>query len=151
MRYQIDDINRYVRRIYGSNPVLVTPFGYPVTFTSPTVPVSFTVQANADFILTRLAYSAMIDTPGVQVGQKRVAAFMLTIRESGSKEPFTDSPVMLENYCGNGVEGRDLDYPRFLAGGSTVELSLDNTFEPLTFAGGIELYLSGMMVRVFGK
>lgn len=161
MRYTIADVQRYTRRFYGNNALLVTPFGYPVFFapvSGVTVPSggeatqTINIQANADFLLTGVSYNT-IGLAATSVGQKPAAILTLDIRESGSKEPFTDSPIYLENYAGNGVQGRELDYLRFLAGGTTVEFVLGNlgAFEDRAFENGIEIFLSGQMVRVFSR
>lgn len=149
MRYTIEDIQRYARRFYGPNSILVTPFGYPVSFTDVTVPQSIQIQANADFLLFGVRYRALIASSITN----KVASFLtLSVRESGSKEPFTDSPVILENYAGNSIGERELDYPRFLAGGSNVELTLADPFGDATdYSDGLEIFLSGTMVRVFNS
>lgn len=149
MRYTIDDLNRYVQRFYGQNSVLVTPFGYPVMFSDVTVPQTINIQANADFLLMGLTYRALDPS---SITNKVASALTLEMRESGSKEPFTDTPIILENYAGNGVLGRQLDYPRFLAGGTTVECVLADPFaDGHTYQDGLEIYLSGCMVRVFNS
>lgn len=149
MRYTIDDSQRYTRRFYGDNSLLVTPFGYPVFFTSVLVPQTISIQANADFLMLGIRYRDMTAT---SIANKAASLLTLDIRESGSKEPFTDSPVCLENYAGNSIGSRDLDYPRFLAGGSNVSLTLTNPFnDGHSYSDGLEIYLSGVMVRVYSK
>lgn len=147
MRYTIADIQRYTRRFYGGNPILVTPFGYPVQFADITIPQTIQIQANADFLLFSTRFRVLTPT---SITNKVASTLALGVRESGSKEPFTDSPVMLDNYAGNSIGGRKLDYPRFLAGGSTVELTLTDPFSDQgDYDDGIELFFSGVMVRVF--
>lgn len=147
MRYTIEDIQRYTRRFYGQNSILVTPFGYPIFFASVSVPQTIQIQANADFLMFSARFRSAAPT---SIANKAAATLALQIRESGSKEPFTDSPVCLENYAGNSIGSRELDYPRFLAGGSTVELTLTNPFSDQNdYSDGLEIYLSGTMVRVF--
>lgn len=154
MQYSITDIQRFVQRFYGTARLLVTPFGYPVLFdanldpaTSLTYTRSINIQANADFVLTDVAYK-VIETQDVE--NKMVCSASIIFRESGSKEPFTDTPVALENYAFNGIAQRPLDYPRFLAGASNIEctLILRNVAEQ-TFPDGIEVMLNGFLVRVF--
>jgi len=149
MRYTIDDIQRYTRRFYGQNSILVTPFGYPIFFSDVAIPKTIQIQANADFLLFGVRYR--VPNPS-SITNKVISTLALEVRESGSKEPFTDSPVVLENYAGNSVGGRELDYPRFLAGGSTVEFTLTDPFsDQATYTNGLELYLSGTMIRVFNN
>lgn len=149
MRYTIEDIQRYTRRFYEDNSLLVTPFGYPVPFTDVTIPQNIQIQANADFLLFSVRYKVLNPT---SIVNKPASFLALSIRETGSKEPFTDSPVVLENYASNAIGTRELDYPRFLAGGSTVEFTLSNPYSDATdYDGGLELYLSGTMVRVFNR
>lgn len=149
MRYTIDDIQRYTRRFYGDNSILITPYGYPVFFSNIAVPQSIQIQANADFLLFGVRYR--VPDPS-SITNKVASTLTLEVRESGSKEPFADSPVILENYAGNSIGGRELDYPRFLAGGSTVEFTLANPFlDAGSYANGLELLLSGTMIRVFNQ
>lgn len=149
MRYTIDDVQRYARRFYGNNSILVTPFGYPVQFSNIAVPQTVQIQANADFLLFGVRYRVLDSST---VANKAASRLTVDIRETGSKEPFTDSPVILENYAGNSMGSRELDYPRFLAGGSTVQLTLDNPFDdPDSYTNGLEFYMSGVMVRVFSN
>lgn len=149
MRYTIDDIQRYLRRFYGQNSILVTPFGYPVFFTNIAIPQTIQIQANADFLLLGVRYR-VLDPTSIQ--NKVASSLALVARESGSKEPFTDTPVILENYAANSMGSRELDYPRFLAGGSSVEFTLANTFSDAhDYDNGLEIYLTGTMVRVFNS
>lgn len=149
MRYTIDDIQRYTRRFYGPNSILVTPFGYPVFFSNIAIPQTIQIQANADFMLFGVRYRVLDPT---SITNKAASALTLVARESGSKEPFSDTPVILENYASNSIGARELDYPRFLAGGSTVEFTLANTFSDAhDYSSGLELYLSGVMIRVFNN
>lgn len=149
MRYTIDDIQRYTRQFYGQNSILVTPFGYPVFFTDIAIPQTIQIQANADFLLFGVRYR-VVDPSSIV--NKAASALTLVVRESGSKEPFTDTPVILENYARNAIGGRELDYPRFLAGGSDVQFTLANTFgDAHNYDNGLELYLTGTMIRVFNN
>jgi hypothetical protein len=152
MRYQIEDIQNYLRRFYGTARLLVQPFGYPIAFNENiTSGTSFlrnvNIQANADFLLTGVSYQVLQSTFN-NVGDKQVAIATIDFRESGSKEPFTDLPVFLENYAENGIGSRNVDFPRFLAGGSNVECRLAN-IGPDAYASGIDVMLHGLLVRVF--
>lgn len=156
MRYQVDDINRYLNRIYKGAPLLVVPYSFVANFavdmtagtvSAPTGPyLQFVdINANGDFLLTEVAYKV---NEAFTVGEKSAAEVSLMMRESGSKQPFTDAPVSLENYASNGVNLRDLDYPRFVAGGSQLELSLLN-YGTTQFADGLQILLKGLLVRVY--
>lgn len=155
MRYQMDDIQRFVKRFYGNAGTLVTPFAYPVSFAfeannlSPAErqTANVNIQANGDFLLIGLAYRIVVD--GETVLTKSATDIQVSFRESGSKSPFTDAPVSLENYASNGVNGRSLDYPRFLAGGSNIEIEVRNASISETYATPLEILLDGMMIRVF--
>lgn len=150
MQYSIADIQRYVQRFYGSHRLMLTPFAIPILFDEALASGqqlfrTVNVQANADFVLLDLSYkvnqSATIET-------KSEAMVTLLLRESGSKAPFTDSPVMLPNYASNGIEQRTLPYPRFLAGATSVEAILDNVSQ-FDYTAGVEALLNGFLVRVF--
>lgn len=154
MQFQIADIQRFLQRFYGSSRFLVTPFAYPIAFNTSIgaagtatakIPRSVNIQANADFLLTGVAH--YFPANAYAFG-KLVGAITIDFRESGSKEPFTDSPVMLENYSYNGVNVRELDYPRFLAGGTNVEATIENVGDQ-TFADGLNVLMNGFLVRVF--
>lgn len=154
MQYGIDDINRFVQRFYGTSRLQVTPFAYPFTYgalaAASALPTEVTVniQANADFVATRFSYRVLQDTAATIVG-KRIAGCVAMFRESGSKEPFTDRPIFLENYAQNGVNVRGgLAYPRFLAGGTDVTCELQNV--SATDVGvGLEILMEGFLVQVF--
>lgn len=156
MQYSMGDIQRYVQRFYGTSRLYITPFGIPVPFLSSigalgqagaTQRQTINIQANADFLLTGVSHYFPQD-PGQSYLDKTVGSITVDFRESGSKEPFTDSPVMLENYSYNGINERDRDFLRFLAGGTNVTVDIANVGDQ-TFSDGLMIMLNGFLVRVF--
>jgi hypothetical protein len=156
MQFEIADIQRYLQRFYRTSRYLITPFGYPITFNDSIGPAGaatasqvrmVNIQANADFLLIGVAHYFPTSTD-LSIQDKLVGDVTIDFRESGSKEPFTDSPVMLENYSFNGINVRELDYPRFLAGGTNIEATIRNLGDQ-AFSGGLSVYLNGFLVRVF--
>lgn len=162
MVYTIEDIKRYVQRYYGNARLLVTPFGYTVTFPTvpfganpgdrPTVAQIINISGNADFLAMGVSHTVLTD--GLIIATTPATLIESQLEDTGSNEKFSHDPIQLEAYSSNGVAEIDFDYPRFLSGKSQIKVSLTNysgdTAADITYTN-VDVFLSGCLVRVYGN
>ena len=153
MRYSILEIQAFLNQLYGGKPLVVTPYGYTVTFTglvSPNATSSQTlgITANADFVLTQIK-ARTSDTSAQTVSNKNAPYYRVLITDSGSNEQFTNSAVDLECAATNGntMQGL-LPYPRFLSGRTSLTITL-TSYTVLVATQNIDLFLEGVLVRTY--
>jgi hypothetical protein len=147
--FSFQDLRQFASEIYQGRPVVMTPYGYTVTFTglaqNAQASQQLSITANADFILTEICYRPAIGA--AQTVSNKTAAFVrLLITDSGTNEQYTNSAVDLENFATNGGIGRVLPYPRWIGGRTSLTFQAFNyapTAETYTF----DVYLSGVLVR----
>jgi hypothetical protein len=132
-------------------PMLIVPYAYPLTFTGLAPAVTATQQlnitANADFLLLGVSYHANVAVGAQNIGNKTVAFARMLVTDSGSNEQFTQAAVDLENFCQNGQDERAMYYPRWIAGRSSLQVSLSNYSAAETY--GIELAFNGVLLRAY--
>jgi len=151
--YDFLAIQAFANQIYGGRPLVILPYGYPVTFTSlaqnATQTQQLSITANADFILTGFKYRASVGAAET-VSNKTAAFVRMLITDSGTNEQYTSGAVDLENYATNGAsQAGFLPYPRFVSGRTALSITVTN-FSP---GGGqtylLDLLLEGVLVRTY--
>lgn len=152
------ELQEWIMRLWQSNgrnssQLIIEPFGYPLAFTGlaavgGNANLSFLVNANSDFVLTRVSYHA--NTGAVQnVGTKTVAQIRAQVVDAGSARPFWNSAIDLENFASNEYPNRYLPYPRLISANSAITVQLTGIGAAAeTYAG--ELFFEGVNVREFG-
>lgn len=154
--YSFLDIESFAAQIYASaiqqgQRLLLTPYGYTVTFTDfdigETLTQSLNITANAAFILTGLRYYSVLPADAVIVSGKVAQRARVLITDSGSGEQFTNSAVNLENYAGNGDVAHNLPFPRFINGRTSLNIQLTSFATAGDDNNTLDLYLDGVLVR----
>lgn len=154
--FSYSEIEAFVSKFYVDQNGMprrlqITPYGYPITFSSLAQGASSTatlnISANADFVLLGLHYRANIGA--AQTVSNKTAAFIrMLITDAGTGENFTNSAVDLENYCTNGHYDNGLPYPRILTGKSSLTIQL-TSYAPTAETYAVDLYLEGVQVRAY--
>ena len=151
--FAISEIEAFASKFYQGRPLLLTPYGYNVTFTALTAGSSATqvinIAANADFILTNLHHRANVAAAAQNVSTKSAPLARILITDSGSNEQFTNSAVDLENYSTNGNIINLLPYPRIISGRSTLTVQLTSYEASQTL--NIDVFFEGVLVRAYAQ
>ena len=152
MRYSVMELQAFANQIYGGRPLVLSPYGYTVTFNSMTANASQTqtlsITANADFILTQIK-SRTSDSTLQTVSNKNAPYFRLLIVDSGTNEQFTNSATDTENFTTNGNTQQGLlPYPRFIAGRTSLTLTLTE-YRGVAATQNIDVFLEGLLVRTY--
>jgi len=150
-QYSYPEIESFASKFYNGRPLLITPYGYSLTFLSLAAAGSATqvinIAANADFILTGLHHRANVAAANQNVSTKIAPLARILITDSGSNEQFTNAAVDLENYSTNGNIINKLDYPRIISGRSTLTIQLTSYEASATL--NIDVFFEGVLVRAF--
>lgn len=150
-QYSYPEIESFASKFYNGRPLLITPYGYNLTFSSLAAAGSATqvinIAANADFILTGLHHRANVAAANQNVSTKTAPLARILITDSGSNEQFTNSAVDLESYSTNGNIINKLDYPRIISGRSTLTIQLTSYEASATL--NIDVFFGGVLVRAF--
>lgn len=151
--YSIADLEAFASKFYQGRPLLLTPYGYNLTFSSVAAGTSATqtvnIAANADFIITGLHHRANVAAAGQNVSTKVAPLARILITDSGSNEQFTNSAVDLENYSTNGNIINKFDYPRIVSGRSTLTVQLTSYEASQTL--NIDIFFEGVLVRAYAQ
>jgi hypothetical protein len=152
--FSISDVEAFVSRFYGGNPLLLTPYGYNTTFVALAQGQSASnvvnIAANADFVLLGLHHRAQIGAAQT-VGTKTAPYVRVLVIDSGSNEQFTAQAVDLENYSTNGQIVNNLSYPRILAGRTTLTVQVTNFAPTAETYATLDIFLEGVLVRLQTK
>ena len=150
-QYSYSEIETFASKFYQGRPLLLTPYGYNVTFSSLAAGASATqtvnISANADFIVTGIHHRANVAAAGQNVSTKTAPLARILITDSGSNEQFTNSAVDLENYSTNGNIINKFDYPRIVSGRSTLTVQLTSYEASQTL--NIDVFFEGVLVRAY--
>jgi hypothetical protein len=150
-QYSYAEIETFASKFYQGRPLLLTPYGYNLTFSSLAAGTSATqtlnIAANADFIITGLHHRATNAAAGQTVSTKIAPLCRVLVTDSGSNEQFTNSAVDLENYSTNGNIINKLDYPRIISGRSTLTVQLTSYEASNTLS--IDVFFEGVLVRAY--
>lgn len=156
--YDWQQIEAFCSRFYrdasgNAFPLLITPYAYPVQFTSiaqnATSSQNVTIAGNADFVLLGLRHHTRLAAGGLTVSTKVSPFLRALLIDSGSGEQFTQAAIDLENYASNDAKDIPLPYPRILSGRSTVAVQLTN-YSPAAETYSVDLMLNGVQVRQYG-
>lgn len=151
--YSIADIETFASKFYQGRALLLTPYGYNLTFSSLAAGTSATqtvnIAANADFIITGLHHRANVAAAGQNVSTKTAPLARILITDSGSNEQFTNSAVDLENYSTNGNIINKFDYPRIVSGRSTLTVQLTSYEASQTL--NVDVFFEGVLVRAYAQ
>ena len=151
--YSIADLEAFASKFYQGRPLLLTPYGYNLTFSSLAAGTSATqtvnIAANADFIITGLHHRANVAAAGQNVSTKTAPLARILITDSGSNEQFTNSAVDLENYSTNGNIINKFDYPRIVSGRSTLTVQITSYEASQTL--NIDIFFEGVLVRAYAQ
>lgn len=149
--YSIGELEAYASKFYQGRALLLTPYGYNVTFTTlssgTTQSTTINIAANADFIVTGLHHRANVAAAGQTVSSKTAPLVRILVTDSGSNEQFTNAAVDLENYSTNGNIINKLDYPRIVSGRSTLTVQVTNY--DATQAYNLDVFFEGVLVRAY--
>jgi len=151
--YGIGEIEAYATKFYQGRPLLLTPYGYNLTFSSLTAGASasqtLNVTANADFIMVGLHHRATVGGAAQNVSTKSAPLARVLITDSGSNEQFTNAAVDLENYSTNGNIINLFPYPRIISGRSTLTVQLTSYEASQTL--NVDIFFEGVLVRAYTK
>jgi hypothetical protein len=151
--FSIGEIEAFASKFYAGRPLLLTPYGYNLTFTALAAGTSATqtlnIAANADFIALTLHHRANVAAAAQNVSTKTAPLARILITDSGSNEQFTNTAVDLENYSTNGNIINTLPYPRIISGRSTLTMTLSNFDAASTY--NIDVFIEGVLVRAYSN
>jgi hypothetical protein len=108
---------------------------------------NLTINANADFLLTRIRYAAYFATPSaLTVSTKPIAQVRALITDAGSARPFFAGAMTLENFAEVGGQvPKPLSFARWLAANTAINVQLVGYGPAETF--NIELAFEGLSCR----
>lgn len=155
--YSISDLEQFASRFYGGRPLLLVPYAYNTTFTTLTQSTTQTntvnITANADFILLGFHHRAVVDTTAIQtVSSKNAPYVRVLITDSGTNEQFTNAAIDLENFSTNGNIINLLEYPRIIAGRSTITIQATNYATAVAGSLAVlDIVMAGVLVRAYTK
>ncbi len=151
--FSIGEIEAFASKFYNGRPLLLTPYGYNLTFSALTAGSSasqtLNIAANADFIALTVHHRANVAAAGQNVSTKTAPLARILVVDSGSNEQFTNSAVDLENYSTNGNIINTLSYPRIISGRSTLTVTLTNFDAAQTY--NIDVFFEGVLVRAYSN
>jgi len=146
----IQEIEAFVARFYPNARILLTPFGYPVTFsalaqnTSQTANIN--IAANADFLFLAVRHRAQIGA--AQTISSVTAPFVrLLLTDSGTNEQYTNGAVDILNYSTEGGYDHQLPYPRLVSGRSALTLVASNYAPTAETYTTLDVFLEGCLIR----
>lgn len=151
--FSIGELEAFASKFYGGRALLMTPYGYNLTFTglapAATATQTLNIAANADFIALTLHHRANVAAAAQNVSTKPAPLARILVVDSGSNEQFTNAAVDLENYSTNGNIINSLPYPRIISGRSTLTVTLSNYDAAATY--NIDVFFEGVLVRAYSN
>ena len=151
--FTIGEIEAFVSKFYAGRPLLLTPYGYNLTFSSlaagATATQSLNIAANADFVALTVHHRANVAAAGQNVSTKVAPLARILVTDSGSNEQFTNAAVDLENYSTNGNIIKTLPYPRIIPGRSTLQVQLTSYEASQTL--NVDVFFEGVLVRAYSN
>lgn len=153
MKYAPQDLEQFIQRFYGAAKMLITPFGYPVTFLAlaqnGVATAIVNIAANADFLFLSVRHRAQIGA--AQAVATITAPFVrLLITDSGTNEQYTNGATDLVNYSTEGGYDHQLPYPRIISGRSALTLQATNYAPTAETYTTLDVFLEGCLLRVQG-
>jgi hypothetical protein len=154
MEYSFSDIEAFASRFYNGRQLLITPYGYNLTFLAlaqnTTQSQTINIAANADFIALSFAHRAQIGAAQTISGVTAPFVRML-VSDSGSNEQFSNVAVDLQNYSTGPNFANNLAYPRVVAGRSTLTVQVTNYAPVAETYTSLDIYIEGVLVRAYQK
>ena len=156
-KYSISDIEAFAARFYKDDmgnpiPLLITPYGYTATFLALAQAISATQQlniaANADFMCLGINVRAQIGAAQT-ISTVTAPYIRLLVTDSGSNEQFTAQAVDALNWGGNPTLEKQLDYPRIIAGRSSLTVQVTNYAPTAETYTSIDVFFNGVLIRAF--
>jgi hypothetical protein len=151
--FSIGEIEAFASKFYAGRALLLTPYGYNLTFSglaaSASASQTLNIAANADFIALTVHHRANVAAAAQNVSTKTAPLVRMLVTDSGSNEQFTNSAVDLENYSTNGNIINTLPYPRIISGRSTLTVTLTNFDAASTY--NIDVFFEGVLVRAYSN
>lgn len=144
--YPSADVYAWASRIYGPNKRLlitdyVIPCGIGSVAAASTASKQVQIQANADFVLTRLSYA--IDSAGNATGSK------IQLTDSATGEQFGNSNIALDIFADSIARQcySQLPYPRWIGGNTALNIFLETASgAPAT---DYNINLHGFLIREY--
>lgn len=151
--FSIGEIEAFASKFYAGRALLLTPYGYNLTFNAlaagATATQTLNIAANADFIALTLHHRANVAAAAQNVSTKVAPLARILVVDSGSNEQFTNSAVDLENYSTNGNIINTLPYPRIVSGRSTLTVTLSSFEASQTL--NVDVFIEGVLVRAYSN
>lgn len=152
--FSFADIQAFANMVYAGRPFILTPFAYPVVFTSlaqnASSTASLSITANADFILTRIRYRAWISSAGLTYNTTVIPNVQILVTDTGSNEQFTNTSVDLANWGYNNSQAVGaLPYPRYIAGRTALSVAVTNNSPASETYGRLEILFEGCLARQY--
>lgn len=155
-QYSLADIETFCARYYGALAFTLLPYGYTQTFTAlaqgTQQSANLSIVANADFMLTALAFRASLAAQNASQTQSiMLAPFVrVLLTDGGSNQQMTNQSVDLNNYMSGGGANffRRLPYPRVISGRSTLQIQVTN-YAAFAESYNIDLFFEGVQVYAF--
>jgi hypothetical protein len=151
--FSIGEIEAFASKFYAGRALLLTPYGYNLTFSSlaagATATQTLNIAANADFIALVIHHRANVAAAAQNVSTKSAPLVRMLVTDSGSNEQFTNSAVDLENYSTNGNIINTLPYPRIISGRSTLTVTLSSFEASQTL--NVDVFFEGVLVRAYSN
>lgn len=150
--FSFRDIEAFASRAYGDKKLLITPYGYNLTFLALAqngqASQVLNIAANADFMLLSVNSRAQIGA--AQNMQTITAPFVrMLITDSGSNEQYTNTAVDLGNYAGTIPAIQNLPYPRLVSGRSTLTVALTNYAPTAETYTSLDVFFEGVLIRAY--
>jgi len=155
--YDILTLQEWIKGLYAiSAPgqrIVIEPYAYPLSFpdfncVTGASTLGININANSDFVCTRISYNATPSATVVNVGNKPVAAVRAQVTDAGSARPFFASAVALENFAANANPDRYMPYPRLLQANTSLAVTMTG-YAAAAETLDIELLFEGVNVRGF--
>jgi hypothetical protein len=150
----IREIEDFVQRFYPGRDLLLTPYGYNLTFSATDLIAAtgsdtqqLNISANADFILLGIRARADIAAAAQTVSSLVAPLARMLLTDSGSNEQFTQQAIDLMNYTQVGTVEVELPYPRIVAGRSSLQVQMFNYSAASAY--NIDVFFSGVLVRAY--
>ena len=151
--FSIGEIEAFASKFYAGRPLLLTPYGYNVTFSAlaagATATQTLNIAANADFIALTIHHRANVAAAAQNVSTKSAPLARILVTDSGSNEQFTNAAVDLENYSTNGNIINTLSYPRIISGRSSLQVTLTSYEASQTL--NVDVFFEGVLVRAYNN
>ena len=153
-KFTIREIEAFAARFYQGKQLLITPYGYNVTFAALAQGTNqqavINIAANADFMLLNINQRAQIGA-AQNIGNITAPFVRMLVTDSGSNEQYTAQAVDLMNFTGCQNDQLDLTYPRLISGRSTLNISVTNYAPTAETYTTLDLFFEGVLIRAYAQ